>query len=128
MCCNINEVHYPCTLDLGILDWRITNQRLAARQTDGTVLSIYWSAIEAVSVDLAREYVMLDAINGFHGVLSGPTVAPIAVAAIASCHGPHALLDHPALEQLRARPPAGDSLPTSLPIAKVIASTPSFTR
>jgi hypothetical protein len=40
---------------------------------------------------------------GYHGELCGPAIAPIAVAAIATCHGPHALLDHPALEPLRVR-------------------------
>lgn len=100
----VNEVHQPCMFSVGMLDWLISNQRLAARQPDGAVVSIYWSAIEAVSVDLARECVVLDAADGYHGVLTGPAVGPIAVAAIASCHGRQALLDHPALETLRTRP------------------------
>jgi hypothetical protein len=99
----INEVHQPCLSHAGMLDWLITNQRLAARQHDGKVLSIYWSAIEAISVDLAREFVVLDGADGYHGELAGPAIAPIAVVAIATCHGPQALLDYPALEPLRAR-------------------------
>ncbi len=66
----INEVHQPCMCYAGMLDWLITNQRLAARQPDGQVISIYWSAIEAISVDLAREIVVLDGADGYHGELA----------------------------------------------------------
>ena len=102
----VNEVHQPCLIYAGMLNWIITNQRLAARKPDGHVVSIYWSAIEAISVDLAGEIVVLDGADGYHGELRGPAIAPIAVAAIATCHRPQALLDHPALEPLRARPRA----------------------
>ena len=85
--------------------------RLAARKPDGQVVSIYWSAIEAISVDLAREIVVLDGTGGYHGELGGPAIAQIAVAAIATCHGPQALLDHPALGPLRAGP-VGASVPS----------------
>lgn len=102
----IDEVHQPCMIPVGMLDWLITNERLAARKPDGQVVSIYWSAIEAISIDLAREIVVLDGADGYHGELAGPAIAPIAVAAIATCHGPQALLDHPALEPLR-EPPQG---------------------
>lgn len=115
-CSTVNEVHEACMLGAGLLDWLITNQRLAARQPDGTVLSIYWSAIEALTVDLTREIVILDAAGGFHGELAGPAIAPIAVAAIAACHGPCALLDHPALELLRAQQRAPDAMPKSVEI------------
>jgi hypothetical protein len=100
----LSEVHQPCMYYAGMLDWLITNQRLAARQPDGQVVSIYWSAIEAIGIDLAREVVVLDGADGYHGELAGPAMAPIAVAAIATCYGPRALLDHPALEPLRERP------------------------
>ena len=99
----IDEVRQPCMCYAGMLDWLITNQRLAARKPDGQVVSIYWSAIEAITVDLAREIVVFDAADGYHGELAGPAIAPIAVAAIATGHGPRALVDHPALEPLRAR-------------------------
>jgi hypothetical protein len=121
----LNEVHQPCMFNAGMLDWLITNHRLAARQPDGTVLSIYWSAIEAVTVDLAHEYVTLDAADGYHSMLSGPAIAPIAVAAIACCHGPHALLDHPALEPLRSRKADPDR--QSVAIAGLPANPSSFT-
>jgi hypothetical protein len=107
----LSEVQQPCMFHVGMLDWLITNRRLAARQPDGQVVSIYWSAIEAISVDLTREVVVLDGTDGYHGVLIGPAIAPIAVAAIATCHGPRTLLDHPALEPLRAAP-VGASAPS----------------
>jgi hypothetical protein len=116
----INEVHQPYVIHGGLLDWLITNQRLAARKPDGQVISIYWSAIEAISVDLTQEIVGLDGTDGYHGELAGPAIAPIAVAAIATCHGPRALLDHPALELLRAPPnAAGD------PATPAIESAPT---
>lgn len=99
----INDVHQVCMYPAGMLDWLITNQRLVARKTDGQVISIWWSAIEAISADLECEIVVLDGTDGYHGELRGPAIAPIAVAAIAICHGSHALLDHPALEPLRDR-------------------------
>lgn len=97
----INEIHQPCMIHAGMLDWLITNQRLGARKPNGQVVSIYWAGIEAMSADLVREVVMLDG-GDYHGELYGPTIAPIAVTAIATCHGPQALLDHPALQPLRA--------------------------
>lgn len=100
----INEVHQPCMCHTGMLEWLITNQRLAARKPDGHVVSIYWSAIEAISADLVREVVVLDGDDGYHGELYGPAIAPFAVASIAACHGPQALLEHPALDPLRDRP------------------------
>lgn len=103
----INEVHQPCMYHAGMLDWLITNQRLATRKPDGHVISVWWAAIEAISADLAREIVVLDGTGGYHGELRGPAIASIAVAAVATCHGWEALLDHPALEPLRARQSAG---------------------
>jgi hypothetical protein len=97
----LSEIQQPCMYYAGMLDWLITNQRLVARKPDGLVISIYWSAIEAISVDLTHEVVVFDGTDGYHGELAGPAIAPIAVGAIARCHGPRALLDHPALESLR---------------------------
>jgi len=98
----INEVHQPCMHYAGMLEWLITVQRLAARQTDGHVVSIWWAAIQAISVDLVGEIVVLDGAEAYHGEFAGPAIAPIAVAAIAFCHGPRGLLEHPALQPLRA--------------------------
>jgi hypothetical protein len=99
------QTAYLCTA--GMTDWLITNLRLATRLPDGQVVSIYWSGLDAVSVNLDADLVVLDGPDGYHGELSGPATAPIAVAAIAACHGPHALLDHPAIASLRT--PVGRS-------------------
>lgn len=109
----VNEVHQPCMFHAGMLDWLITNQRLTARRPNGQVVSIWWSGVEAISVDPAREIVVLDGADGFHAELRGPALAPIAVAAIATCHGPQALIDHPALEPLRAGQPADMGSPVT---------------
>ena len=100
----LTQVHRPILNCAGTLDWLITNQRLAAREPSGEVISISWAAIHAVSIDLAGDAVLLDAADGYHGELRGPAVAPVAVAAIGYCLGPRALLDHPALAALRAQP------------------------
>lgn len=56
----LSEVRQPCMFSVGPSDGLIINQRLATRLADATVLSIYWSAVQAVSVDLEREFVVLD--------------------------------------------------------------------
>lgn len=102
----------------GVLDWLITDQRLTTRGPNREVVSIYWSAIQGVTVDLTADHVSLDGADDYHGELTGPAIAPIAVAAVACCHGPDALLDHPALLKLRTRlmgPGAGGTSPVRLP-------------
>lgn len=95
----INTQHLYC---LGTTDWLVTNLRLAARAAGGLVISIYWAAVCGLSADLVTEVVVLDGVDGYHGELSGPAIAPIAVTAIASRFGLNALLDHPALTTLRS--------------------------
>jgi hypothetical protein len=73
--------------------------------------SVWWSGLAGVDVDLKkRERIVLNGVNGWTGILTGPAVAPIAVAAIAMCHGYQALLVHPDLEELRRGGPK-QSLP-----------------
>jgi len=113
----VTEVQRESMNCSGTFAWLITNQRLAAREASGEVISIPWSAIQGVSVDLAADVVALDGADSYHGELRGPAIAPIAVAAIASCYGPHALLDHPALCVLRTSSEAahsGSALPALL--------------
>lgn len=97
----LSEVHRPVLNCAGTLDWLITNQRLAAREDSGEVISIRWTAIQAVSIDLIADLVVLDGANAYHGELRGPAIASVAVAAIACCHGPEALPGHPSLSPLR---------------------------
>jgi hypothetical protein len=96
------EVTTPRMVSLGMSDWLVTERRLATRQSDGQVISIYWTALAGLIVDLVAERVVLEGVDGYHGELAEPGIAPMAVAAIAACHGPHALLDHPALASLRS--------------------------
>lgn len=95
------EIHTPCLVEAGMTDWLVTNRRLTTRIFDGQVIEIPWAAICGLTVDLAAEIVVLDARDGYHGELSGPAVAPIGVAAIATCHGRQGLLEHPGLALLR---------------------------
>jgi hypothetical protein len=89
----------------GFLQWVITDLRLAARESNGAVLSIYWDAVQGVTVDLARGVVAFDAADGFHGEFTGPGIAPIAVAAVAKLYGVQAMLEHPSLAPLRVNAP-----------------------
>lgn len=97
-----HEVNAARMVCIGMTDWLITNHRLATRQADGQVISIYWTALTGVTVDPVAERVILDGTDGFHGELTGPAIAPIAVATIAACHGLQALVDYPSLAPLRA--------------------------
>lgn len=88
--------------DHGDNDWLITSLRIVGRaRPDGELLSIWWSGIAGLQVDLDADTVRLDGNNGWRGQVIGPGVAPIAVAGVAACHGPGALASHPALACLR---------------------------
>jgi hypothetical protein len=71
--------------------------------------SIWWSGLAGVDIDLERDHIVLNGMNTWTGMLTGLTLAPIAVAAVAMCHGLEALMTHPALEEVRQagllRPP-----------------------
>jgi hypothetical protein len=88
-------------IERGTPDWVITSDRLVGRPPTGELESIPWSAIAGLRIDLAQEWLALDAYNGWRAILSGPAIAPIALAAVASCHGTEAMIDHPALAVLR---------------------------
>lgn len=89
----------------GEIDWLITTQRIVGRlPATGEMISLWWSGLDGVDIDPKHDSILLNGINGWTGILVGPTVAPIAVAAIAMCHGLEALLTHPALEKLREQP------------------------
>lgn len=92
-------------LERGVVDWAVTSDRIVGRlPTTGQIVDIEWKDITAVTADLTNEWLALDGVrNGWRAILSGPAVAPISVAAIASCHGPQALIDHPALNPLRTQ-------------------------
>lgn len=88
--------------DHGEIEWLITSQRVVGRLPASTeMISIWWSGLDGVDIYIESDRIVFNGANGWTGMLSGPAVAPIAVAAIAMCHGLEALLVHPALEALR---------------------------
>jgi hypothetical protein len=89
----------------GSTDWTITSARLVGRNGDGGLLSIWWSGVVAVQIDLDAETVNIETTTGWRACIAGPGVAPIAVAAVAGCHGAPALLTHPGLSRLRTWSP-----------------------
>lgn len=84
----------------GVLHWLVTNQRLASRSADGELISIYWVDRGGCQIDLDAECVFLDSHNCTRYCLTGPAAPVIAVAAVASLHGTHALIDHPGLRNV----------------------------
>jgi len=90
--------------DHGRIDWLITSARLVGRAPgDGELISIWWAGLSGIQVNLDAEVIRLDAANGWRAKITGPGVSPVAVAAVAACHGPAALADHPALASLGDR-------------------------
>ena len=88
--------------DNGESDWLVPSLRLVGRaRPDGEVISIWWSGLAGAHVDLGADTVHLDGTNGWRGHITGPGVAPIAVAAVGACHGPGALRG-----TRRSRPPS----------------------
>jgi hypothetical protein len=100
--------------DRGVIDWFITSQRMVGRPKGRTeMIFIWWSGLAGLDIDLKHERVVLNALNGWTGVLTGATVTPIAVAATAACHGHQGLLFHPALEKFRQHTPAQSPVPVA---------------
>jgi len=87
--------------DDGTIDWLITSQRIVGRlPATSQMISVWWSGLAGVDIDLKHGRIVLNGSNGWTGMLIGPTIAPIAVTAIAMCHGLEALLVHPGLKML----------------------------
>jgi hypothetical protein len=95
--------------DHGQIDWLITSERIVGRlPASREMISVWWSGLAGIDIDLKRDCIVLNGMNGWTGMLTGPAVAQIAVAAIAMCYGLEALLVHPAVEFIRR---SGRSLP-----------------
>jgi hypothetical protein len=84
----------------GEITWLATSARLCGRAKDGETFSIWWARLDKLEVDLDTDRMLLGT-DGWRASLIGPGVAPIAVAAVAACHGRGALLAHPGLARLR---------------------------
>lgn len=95
----------------GRVDWLLTSQRIVASlPASGELVSIWWSTVGGLTVDLKRSHVALKAVGGWRASLDGSAVVLVAVAAVAGCHGVNALRGHPALVGLRGSP-LGSALP-----------------
>jgi hypothetical protein len=81
-------------------DVLVTDMRLLCRFATGRV-SLWWSGVVAIDVDVAKEHIVIDDGDGQPVGLLGPQIAPVSVAAIASTYGAQALARHPALASLR---------------------------
>jgi hypothetical protein len=82
----------------------VTSDRLVARLggDGGRLVSVWWSGVGGLQVDLAKESVVMDASNGdWRGRYGGPLAPVLAVAAVERVYGAAALLDHPGLAPLR---------------------------
>ena len=87
--------------DASSADVLVTDRRLLCRFATRRLFSLWWGGLAGLSVDLAAEHIVLDYADGQPIDLSGPRVAPVAVAVIASIYGIQGLLGHPALATLR---------------------------
>ena len=79
----------------------VTDLRLLCRFGSGSLVSLWWSGLVGLRVDLAAENIVLDFGNGEPVNLAGVQVAPLAVLGIASVYGKESMLAHPALASLR---------------------------
>lgn len=120
--------------DHGDIDWLLTSARIVGRApASGELIPIWWAGLSGVQVDLDAEVVSFDAANGWRALITGPGVAPIAVAAVAACHGPAALAGHPGFACLRDRAsvpgaplgPEPPALGPGEPVLRLWSSRPS---
>ena len=82
-------------------DVLVSDMRLLCRFATGGISLLWWNGVVAIDVDLTMEQVVIDYGDGQPVSLSGPWVAPVAVAGVAAVYGAQALVDHPALTLLR---------------------------
>lgn len=79
----------------------ITNRRLLVRFSCNRLVSLPWTGLLGLQIDLPAETVTLDYGDGRPIALSGPATPLVAVASVAFVYGVRALLTHPALARLR---------------------------
>jgi hypothetical protein len=82
-------------------DVLVTDVRLLCRFASGSLISLWWSGIVGLNVDLDAEHITLDFGDGEPVNLAGAHVAPLAVLGIASVFGKESMLTHPSLAPLR---------------------------
>jgi hypothetical protein len=89
--------------DASLADVLVTDLRMLCRFASGSLVSLWWSGIVGLRVDLAAEHIVLDFGDAEPVNFSGTQVASLAVLGIASVYGKESMLTHPALDQLRTR-------------------------
>jgi hypothetical protein len=90
-----------CWAEASYADVLVSDMRLLCRFATGGISLLWWNGVVAMDVDLTREHLVIDYGDGQPVSLSGPWVAPAAVAGVAAVYGAQALVDHPALTLLR---------------------------
>lgn len=99
----------------GRIDWVVTSDRLVGRvPATGEMISIWWSGLAGFQIEPRRGCILLNGSNGWTGALVGPTVAAIAVAAVAVAYGSDAIPVHPGLERVRPPGPPLDREPETV--------------
>ncbi|MHB8188404.1 MAG: hypothetical protein ACYDDU_20510 [Dermatophilaceae bacterium] len=91
--------------DASFADVIVTDLRLLCRFSSGRLVSLWWSGVVGLHVELTAEYLVLDYGDGQPVSLSGSRVAVSAVVVITRIYSVAALLAHPALAPLRNNGP-----------------------
>jgi hypothetical protein len=84
-------------------DVLVTDLRLLCRFETGRISLLWWNSVVAIDVDLTKEHLVIDYGDGQSVSLSGPWMAPAAVAGVAAIYGERALVGHPGLSPLRRK-------------------------
>ena len=90
--------------EASLADVVVTDLRLLCRFGSGSLISLWWSGIVGLYVDLTAGHIVLDYGDGQPVSLSGAQSALLAVIGIFSVYGVEAMLTHPALVRLRTDP------------------------
>lgn len=99
----IRVLHDGRRADASLADLLVTDMRLLCRVASGSLVSLWWSGIVGLRVDLAAEHIVLNFGDGQPVSPSGAHASQVSTAAIDSIYGAQALVGHPALAPLRAR-------------------------
>jgi len=90
---------WPYPTQVGVL---ITDQRLLVRLPHGAAISLWWTSVLALDVNLQAGHVLLDFGDGEPRAISGAASTSVAVSAVALVYGVDGLLAHRSLDSLRA--------------------------
>jgi hypothetical protein len=80
----------------------ITEQRIACRDHQDELFSIYWNGLSGCQVNIPAERITIDYQDGRVGAFTGAGAPVLAVAAVAHLYGTEGLLEHQAIRVLHA--------------------------